>query len=86
MKEVLNRSNGSKKTFVLFLILVFSVNEGFWGDGPRRVDPDDTDVAEENTLFVLLVLTGAALLSPLGHVGGVWRVVLRCGTHGDTGG
>lgn len=57
------------------------------GDKPRRVDPDDADVAEENTLFVLLVFTGAALLSPLAHVGQLWSVVPRCGTHdGDAGG
>lgn len=38
-------------------------------DSPRGVDPDDADVAEENTLFVLLVLAGAAFVSPVGRVG-----------------
>lgn len=38
-------------------------------DSPRGVDPDDANVAEENTLFVLLVLTGAAFVSPMGRVG-----------------
>lgn len=29
-------------------------------ESPCRVDPDDANMAEENTLLVLLVLTGAA--------------------------
>lgn len=56
------------------------------GDRPGRVDPHDPDVAEENTLFVLLVLAGAALLPPLGLMDESWRGVLRCGTQaGDAG-
>lgn len=54
------------------------------GDAPGRVDPHDPDVAEENTLFVLLVLAGAALLPPLGPLDQSWGVVLGCGT-GDAG-
>lgn len=44
-------------------------------NSPRGVDPDDANVTEENTLFVFLVLAGAAFLPPVGRV-----AELRCGT------
>lgn len=56
-------------------------------DSPRSVDPDDADVAEENALFVLLVLTGAASVSPVGRVGELHQEALlhRGARHGDRG-
>lgn len=56
-------------------------------DSPRSVDPDDADVAEENTLFVLLVLTGAAFVSPVGRVGELRQGALlhRGARQGDRG-
>lgn len=51
-------------------------------DSPCRVDPDNANVAEENTLFVLLVLAGAAsdpymgLLGEL-HGGALLFILLR---------
>lgn len=38
-------------------------------DSPCRVDPDDANVAEENTLLVLLVLAGAAPDPSMGLTG-----------------
>lgn len=55
-------------------------------DSPRGVDPDDADVAEENTLLVLLVLTRAALLSPVGRVGEHRQgAFLHCGARNGDG-
>ena len=56
-------------------------------NSPRRVDPDDADVAEENALLVLLVLTGAAFLSPVARVTELRRgALLHSGTHNREGG
>lgn len=56
-------------------------------DSPRGVDPDDADVAEENALFVFLVLAGAAFLSPVGRVGELRPgALLRCGAGDGEGG
>lgn len=53
---------------------------------PRRVDPDDTDMAEKNTLLVFLVLTRAAFLSPVGRVGELHQgALLRCGARNREG-
>ena len=49
---------------------------------PRGVDPDDADVAEENTLLILLVLAGAALLPAVGRVAELrGGALLRGGAH-----
>lgn len=59
-------------------------------DSPRRVDPDDANVAEENTLLVLLVLTGAASDPPVGLLGelhgGALLLLLRRGAQDGDGG
>lgn len=53
---------------------------------PRRVDPDDADVTEENTLFVFLVLTRAAFLTPVGRVGELYQgALLRRGARNREG-
>lgn len=52
----------------------------------RGVDPDDANVAEENTLLVFLVLARAAFLPPVGHVGELRCGALLCrGTHNRKG-
>lgn len=47
---------------------VVAVFKDTFGHSPGRVDPHDANVAEENTLFVFLVLTRAAFLSTVGRV------------------
>lgn len=55
-------------------------------NSPRGVDPDDANVAEENTLLVFLVLAGTALLSPVGRVGELLHgALLRCGARNREG-
>lgn len=55
-------------------------------DSPRGVDPDNANVAEENTLLVFLVLTRAAFLPPVGHMGELCCGALLChGTHNREG-
>lgn len=59
---------------------------GLTADSPRGVDPDDANVAEENTLLVLLVLARAAFVSPVGCVGELRQgALLHRGAHNGDG-
>lgn len=60
---------------------VFNFLLSLTANPPRSVDPDDSNVAEKNALLVFLVLTWAALLSPVGRVGELRHgALLHCGT------
>lgn len=66
--------NLSEKNSVFNFLLLLTANP------PWSVDPDDSNVAEKNALLVFLILTRAALLSPVGCVGELHQgALLRCG-------
>lgn len=66
--------------------LIFLSLASLTADSPRGVDPDDANVAEENTFLVFLVLARASFLPSVGRVGELrCGALLHCGAHNREG-